>query len=203
MNLYIRVAFLLLISLPLFSQNKLAVELQKNSSLTIHGSTNVIPFKLIQNGDKLSRKEMFITVGKTQNKWMLSQNTLAVNVKGFTSDNRMALRDFQKLMKADQFPQLQVQVISLEMLPIVEKSLCYNGNAVLNITITNVTKQYVVPFTAVCEGDLVIADGKKKISIKDFSLTPPVQMMGLIRVSEWINVDFHLICKITEEKAVK
>jgi len=37
----------------------------------------------------------------------------------------------------------------------------------------------------------------KKISIRDFGLTPISQMMGLIKVSEWIDIDFHMICKIT------
>jgi hypothetical protein len=34
--------------------------------------------------------------------------------------------------------------------------------------------------------------GRVKLSIKDFGLTPPVEMMGLIKVSEWIEVAFNL-----------
>ncbi|MFZ4457118.1 MAG: YceI family protein [Bacteroidales bacterium] len=178
----------------------MAVELEKQSELVIHGSSNVIPFSLIQSGDKLSRKEMVIDVVKSSNKLLLSQNTLLINVLDFRSDNKMAQRDFRTLMKSDKYPQLHLQVLSLELQQTQENGYYFSGNAQVTVTITNVSRQYTIPFTTVCDKDHYIIDGKKRISICDFGLEPPVKMMGLVKVSEWIEVNFHLICKFTEQK---
>jgi len=67
----------------------------------------------------------------------------------------------------------------------------------VNITIAGVTKQYYIPVSSNQHGEDVFVDGGKKISIRDFGLEAPEVMYGLIKVSEWINIDFHLICKLT------
>ena len=105
----------------------------------------------------------------------------------------MALRDFLKLIKADDYPNLFIQLNYLETTMGNGKMQNLKGNASLNITITGVTRQYNIPIIANREGDIYSIDGKKNISIRDFGLTPPVEMMGLIKVSEWINISFHFI----------
>ena len=116
--------FLLIFINFFFAQNTFSVDLQKNSSITIHGTTNLLSFKLIQTGEKLTKRNFVISVSDSHNKIVLSQNEHSILVKDFTSENKMALRDF--------------------------------------------------------------------------GLDPPVEMMGLIRVSEWINIDFNIICRISD-----
>lgn len=187
--------------LPVFAQNRVVVELQKNSSLIIHGSTNIVPFSLIQKGEKLSRSEVIVNFSKNQNRVVLGQSVLSVEVNDFRSDNKMAQHDFRKLVKADLYPQIHLQVMSLEMQPGSENGRqTFSGYAVVSITITNVTRHYTIPFIVTNEKEIHVVDGKKRISIRDFGLEPPVQMMGLIKVSEWIDVDFHLIFRISQEK---
>lgn len=187
--------------LPVFTQNRVVVELQKNSSLIIHGSTNIVPFSLIQKGEKLSRSEVIVNFSKNQNRVVLGQSVLSVEVNDFRSDNKMAQHDFRKLVKAELYPQIHLQVMSLEMQSGSENGRqAFSGNAVVSITITNVTRHYTIPFIVTNEKEIHVVDGKKRISIRDFGLEPPVQMMGLIKVSEWIDVDFHLIYRISQEK---
>lgn len=186
-----------IISESVTAQNLFSAELQKNSSLTISGSTNLLSFKLFQNGEKLSRNKLSIAITQTQSKIFLSQNQLSVVVKNFASNNKMALNDFLKLLKSDTFPTLQVQINYVDLQPITEKGQSYNGNALVSITITGITKQYSIPISLNGNGDLYVVDGKKKMSIRDFGLSPQNKMMGLIKVSEWIDIDFHMICKIT------
>lgn len=75
------------------------------------------------------------------------------------------------------------------------------GNAYANITITGITKQYCFPISSDSDGENYFLNGRKNISIRDFGLIPPVEMMGLIKVSEWIDLDFHIVCKIALNKA--
>jgi hypothetical protein len=191
---------ILIVSQFLFSQTLVSIDLQKNSSLTIHGSTNLLSFKLIQNGEKLSRKNLTISTIRNQNKIILSQNQLSLAVNNFSSDNRIALNEFLKLLRSDIYPTLQVQLNYLNIQPNTENAQSTNENASVNITITGVTKQYSIPITTIHNGELYTVDGEKKISIRDFGLIPPVKMMGLVKVSEWIKINFHMICKIKTQE---
>lgn len=186
-----------IISQSVAAQPLVTAELQKNSSLTISGSTNLLSFKLFQSGEKLSRKKLTIATTQSQNNLFLSQNKLSVVVNNFTSNNIMALKDFLKLLKSDTYPTLQFQINYLDTPPISEKEHAYNGTALVSITITGITRHYSFPISFNSNGDLYVVNGKKKMSIRDFGLTPQNKMMGLIKVSEWIDVDFHMIYKVT------
>lgn len=188
-----------IISLSATAQTVVSAEIQKNSSLTIKGSTNIVPFKLYQNGDKLSRSKMTVLTTQNLNKIFVSQNQLSVIVKNFDSNNTMALKDFLKLLKSDLYPTLQVQLNYLDLQPLSEKGKMYNGQALVNITITGVSKQYSIPITFVSNGNVYTVNGHRKLSIRDFGLTPQSKMMGMIKVNEWIDIDFHIICKIAPE----
>jgi hypothetical protein len=190
---------LFIVTQSLSAQTIVAVDLQKNSSLTINGSTNLLSFKLFQNGEKLSRRNLTISTIRNHNKVLLSQNQLSLAVKNFSSDNRIALNEFLKLLKSDIYPTLQVQLNYLDIQPSSGNVVTSNGNAFVNITITGVTNHFSFPISVAREGEFYTVDGEKKMSIREFGLIPPVKMMGLVRVSEWITVKFHMICKIKDQ----
>ncbi len=62
----------------------------------------------------------------------------------------------------------------------------------INITITDVTKQYSLPFSASLFNNYLSADGKLKLTIKDFGLIPPVEMFGLVKTNEWLEIDLKI-----------
>ena len=188
-----------IISLSVKAQSLISAEIQKNSSLTINGSTNILSFKIYQNGDQLSGSKLSVVTMQKQNKIYVSQNQLSVVVKNFASNNSMALKDFLKLLKSDTYPILQVQLNYVDLQPLSDKGKTYNGVALINITITGKTRFYSIPITFVSNGDVYAINGSKKLSIKDFGLKPTTKMMGMIKVSEWIDIDFHIICKITND----
>lgn len=195
-------ALCFIISLSATAQNLVSAEIQKNSSLIITGSTNLLPFKIYQDGEKLSRSKMTVVTTQIENKIFVSQNQLSVIVKNFASNNAMALKDFLKLLKSDSYPILQVQLNYLDLQPIYQKGKTYNGQALVNITITGNTKQYSIPIVYNSNGDVYTVNGSKKLSIRDFGLTPETKMMGMIKVSEWIDIHFHIICKIAPKQEV-
>lgn len=193
------IASLLSGSKPLSAQVKVSFAFQKNSSITIYGSSNITSFKLILKGEKLPLETFMITATPVQNKMLISENRLTVEVKNFTSGNKMALRDFFKLVKSDIYPTIRFQLIYLELDQVqLEQTLQPTYvNAFVNITISGITKEYYIPISAVSNGDFFTFCGRKRLSIRDFGLTPPVELIGLIKVSEWIDIDFNLLCKIS------
>ncbi len=195
-KLFYLLSLYFIISLPATAQSLVSAEIQKNSSLTINGSTNLVSFKIFQKGDKLIRSKLSVVTTQNQNKIAVSQNQLSVVVKNFDSNNAMALKDFLKLLKSDNYPTLLVQLNYLDIQPMSEKGKTYTGEALVNITITGKTRYYSIPITFNSNSDVYTINGNKKLSIRDFGLTPETKMMGLIKVSEWIDIDFHIICKI-------
>lgn len=195
-------AFYFIMAMPTIAQSLVSAEIQKNSSLTIKGSTNLVSFKIFQNGDKLCRSKLSLVTTQNQNKIAVGQNQLSVVVKNFDSNNALALKDFLKLLKSDNYPTLQVQLNYLEVQPMSEKGKTYSGEALVNITITGKTRYYSIPITFSGNSDLYTINGNKKLSIRDFGLTPENKMMGLIKVSEWIQIDFHIICKILSDEDI-
>ena len=185
----------------IFAQTTFGIDLQKSSSITIHGTTNLISFKLTQKGDKLAKRNFSITATQNQNKILLSQNEHTIQVKDFTSDNKMALRDFMKLVKSNVYPSFSVKLDYFEIDPKGNNKDLSKATVSVDLTITGKTKHYSIPVKSIHEGDIYKLNGIKKINIRDFGLEPPVEMLGLIRVNEWINIDFDIICKITIDKA--
>jgi len=179
------------------AQTQARLELDNSSSLTIFGSTNISKFKLVLPGDKFPGKSFSFTYQQNQNKISLSQNRLALEVKNFTSTNRIALNGFLKLIKSQTYPVLDIQLNNLEIISPVSGSNSINGKAFLNITITGVTKQYQIPFSSISENGIRYADGKMRISIRDFGLIPPVEMMGMVKTSEWIEINLHIVARIS------
>ena len=179
------------------AQNNITVDIQNESSLMLVGSTNIAPFHLIQKGNKLSNKRINISVTRNKGQISFGQNQLSLSVLNFSSDNPVAYHDFMKLLKVSQFPELYVQLQSMTLQPNSIKAVkSINGNAYIAITITGVTKKYLIPYNSSKNGDIITVEGKHKISIRDFGLIPPTKLMGLVRTSEMVDIKFHFIFKM-------
>ena len=195
-KLFILIQLLVLIFNTVSAQDSIGVDIQKNSTITINGTTNLLSFKLIQRGDKLLKRNFLITATQSQNKIVLSQNEHTIFVKDFNSDNKMALRDFFKLVKADIYPTFNVKLNYFEVDPEDNSKEITKALVSVDLTITGKTRQYYIAVKSNHEGDVYNLRGNKKIDIRDFGLVPPIEMFGLIRVNEWINIDFDINCKI-------
>ena len=195
-NLILVVVFSFSSIFGLFPQTTVSVLLQNNSSISINGTSNLLSFKLTQKGDKLANKTFVITASQIRNKIILSLNQHSIVVRNFDSNNKMALRDFFKLLKIDTYPEIKIQLNYIESMKSAPLNDYSKGQASVNITITNVTRQYMIPISSNKSGDLYNLTGRMKLNIKDFGLVPPIEMFGLIKVNEWIDIDFNLICKI-------
>lgn len=195
----LRVLLLTAITCSVVSQTPVRVDMLKNGWLAINGTTNLVSFKLVHSGEKLLDKSMTFNITQNKNKIYLNQNQLTIQVKNFTSDNPMALRDFMKLINAAKYPNIKVQLNHIEISPTKDNEPYSKGTISIIITLTGVSRQYNIPFTTNKFGEGIRIEGSKKFSIKDFGLEPPVEMLGMIRVSEWISIDFKLNCKFNTD----
>ena len=170
-----------------------AVDVKEQSMLSIQGKSNVVDFTFYQPGERFIQKKLYLTAFRRDNQLYLSEKNLEIPVKNFTSNNRMALRDFYKLVKSDEYP---VMHIGLDHVELAGRPSGTVGNAVIDVTITDVTRRYIFPVTATRNGNNYTFDVKKEINIRDFNLTPPVHMMGMLKVDEWITINLFMECDI-------
>lgn len=183
----------ILFSFPLFAQLTALVELSRRSALSIFVETNMMNFSLVQGGDYLLRTPVLVSANMQDNKLFVDHNKLEIDVRGFKSDNRIGQSEFYKLMKVEQFPKMNIELVRYE--PCSEKKL--NGNAVLNITVTNVTRKYEFPVTIGKDDGLMRIVGRKRISITDFGLSAPTNLLfGLAKINDKIVIDLNLLCKL-------
>lgn len=193
MKKFILYILFILFSVPLFAQLKAIVELNRRSALSIFVETNMMNFSLVQGGDHLLRTPVVVSANMLDNKLFVDHNKLEIEVKGFKSDNLVGQNEFYKLMKVEQFPKMNIELVRYE--PCSEKKL--NGTAILNITVTNVTKKYEFPVTIGKNDGLMRIVGRKRISITDFGLNAPTTLLfGLAKINEQIVVDLNLLCKL-------
>ena len=171
----------------------LSVDVKDKSMLSIQGKSNVVDFKFDQPSDKFIDRKLYITASRKNDKLYLSESTLEIPVKSFTSSNKMGLRDFHKLVKSDQYPIMHIELDHIELADDTSSTV---GNAIIDVTITDVTKRYIFPVTADKNGNNFKFDVEKDINIRDFNLTPPTHMMGMIKVDEWITINLYVECGI-------
>lgn len=184
------------LSLSIFAQLNsypVTVDVKDKSILSIHGKSNVVDFTFDQPSKEFIGNKLYVIASMRDDRIYLSESKLEIPVKNFNSSNKMALRDFNKLVKSDKYPVMQIELDHIEL---ADNSSADEGNAILNVTITGVTKKYTFPVKTGKNGNNFTFDIKKDINIRDFNLTPPTHMMGMLKVDEWITINLFMECDI-------
>lgn len=182
------------LSITLSSQQALTVKLKENSKLTINGSTNINTFSFHQTGDKMKQREISLTSKLTGNRLEAGKHQVGIEVREFKSADPIAQVAFYKMMKTDEYPSLYIRLINYELTH--SEANNSKGKATVDITIVGKTLRYEIPLTTGRNSNIWRFKGNKRLSIKDFGLTPPEPVFGMVKVSEWIDIYMDLHCAI-------
>jgi len=177
--------FTLLTSTILSSQNleQKTLLISKESQLKISGDTNINSFTCVFNPQELPEK--LSTRFRRNNQTLFFENTsLKLNAKAFDCGSRPINRDFEALIKSEQYPFIFLDLKELKFLT------QHSALITLNIEIAGIEKSYQVP---------VKIDNLKSnytgiihLNIDDFKLEPLKKVFGLIKVKKEIQIDFDL-----------
>ncbi len=139
------------------------------SSFTLKGSSNINKFELVYTG----------TLGKTNNVQVEKEETRitmksgsGVNLKvdDFKSANAYITKDFRKMLRADTYPNLVIEPLSIWKF----KSNTDNVCVLINLTIAGCTRQETISFNITQQGATVLqCKGVHKISLKRYALAAP------------------------------
>lgn len=185
--------YLLLIGLSALSyaQNgfqKKSIQIPE-SNLTITGDTNIKEFLCAYNTSLIPQTGNMKFTGKSE-EICFEIAILKLDNKGFDCRNKAINKDFQSLIKSNEYPEIELEL----------KELCFNTPnqpiAQITISIAGKQKDYKVP-VIIKENPVSQYAGKLKLVINDFNLILPKKLFGLIVVKEDIEINFNLIVKNT------
>lgn len=183
--------FLVLVSFTKINpvKNSKSVRITSQSELHIMGSSNVTDFKCqynIQNLDEPIRIHY-----ETDNDVMTFENSkLILENNGFDCGGKGINRDFHGLLKSDLYPKIILRIKEIKLKPNKQ----HTADALVEIEIAGLKHSYHMETEFHKEQNWHIS-GQLKLNIKDFDLKAPKKMLGLIVVSEEIEIIFKLVIK--------
>lgn len=188
--------FAIIVAALLLSGTGLAPEgiwiIDAQSHLTIHGSTNVNKFsckiEYCTGTDTLQYVEY-----NSARELRFTRSLMTIPIRSFNCGARPISNDFWKTLKAETYPNLEINFISLQHLPFKDQS---NIKGVVDITIAGSTTRYTIGYQASIQPNgNVLLKGGHTVNFSDFGLVAPQKMKGLIKVKEGLRVEFNLVLK--------
>jgi polyisoprenoid-binding protein YceI len=109
--------------------------------------------------------------------------SLTVPVKSFTCPNQEMTDHLLEAMKADKFSEITFRLEKYEVAGT-------RAQATGTLTITNVTAPVTLPLTFSTSGRQVQVQGNTRLDMTKFGVDPPVVMLGLLKVSPQVRIEF-------------
>ena len=167
-----------------------------DSQLYIHGTTNINKFHCRYSEDLPDT--ITLEVIQDNKHWLsLEQARFSLKVRQFDCGNKMINKDFRELLGANQYPELVIEALGIfnshysmpDSLIALESRDSLKAH--LKVNIAGRSNEYMINVSQ-DKRNSEIHTGSLKVSIRDFGLTPPTKMLGLMQVSEFVNIDFYL-----------
>lgn len=129
---------------------------------------------------------------------------IKIPVRNFSANNQLIYKDFLSLIKASEFPYIQIFIDAKQFHEFYSSKSVYFPNIL--ISIAGVTESFLIKcYVIECKYGNRIIHGEKTLKLTDFKLDPPVKSFGLIKVKNELNINFefkmpdNLVTKASEK----
>ena len=173
------------------------------SKVYLEGTTNVNKFKC-DCGNNFESK-VYRIQSMDGNKIVFSNTILLLPVTYFDCKNRKMDRDLQKALKADQFPEVHIELHSFSVnssgLGSNDGHTWTSAKAQVSITLAGKTQRHEILVKSK-KGSPVqwIFNGKQSMKMTDFNITPPEALFGMIKVNDQITFYFDLVLELEQNE---
>lgn len=166
--------------------NNTSVVILPKSELLIKGKTNVNSFKCDFNLKQIENPIPLYYQIK-DNKLVFDQAKLVLDNQCFDCGSKAINKDFNKLLKTETYPEIKLHLKEINKTNKKENTV----TAKVEIFIAGKTQSYTLPVT-IKDKQALCVYGKLKLNITDFGLEAPKKALGLIVVSNEIEINFNL-----------
>jgi hypothetical protein len=137
-------------------------------------------------------EEIEVTYRESKDYLNFGNTQLVIPANHFDCGGKMINKDFQKLLKVDDFPEIRLALKKVMKSKTSEDCTM----ATIEVFICDINHAYDIPISTSKSNGGVTIDGLLTLNINDFSLDPPKKMLGVIKVSPIIEIEFSLNFKI-------
>ncbi len=162
------------------------VLLSSESYLKIKGKTNVSTFECQFNMHTLS-DAIPIKYNHHDESIKFKDTKLTLPNLEFNCGGKAINKDFNKLLNTEEFPEIVLKLKEISTIKLDDNST----SAIIEITLSNIVRTYTVPISITSDNDLHVS-GVLPLDINDFNLTAPTKMLGMVKVSPKIEIQFSL-----------
>ncbi|SMO80718.1 YceI family protein [Gracilimonas mengyeensis] len=184
---------LVLLFLPLaaIAQNG-QVQLSNESKLSINGKSNVNDFRCYSE-HQLQQDSLSYSYHFEGDVIEVDGVSLSLQVDQFDCGRKGINRDFRSALQYKEYPFIH---ITLNELILENEEDIVPSSARVTIKIAGVEQKYTVPLNAFSSSEeRIIVGGSKVLSMHDFGIDPPSPMLGLIKVSDELDIQFDLVIR--------
>ena len=166
---------------------KLAV--RKESKISILGSSNVNNFSF--DIKHYSGNDTLILAGINNQSAIFKKGVLKLEASEFRNTNPLLTKDFRKIIKAKDYPQILMLFKNLSTYPATTNE-SVAGIAEVQIFLAGQNKITKLQVKTTRTGEVVYMTGTAKLCFSDFGLDAPEKVMGFIDVNDELQVNFKL-----------
>ena len=170
-------------------KNYKAILITSHSQLQINGTSNVTDFKCGYNIKNLN-EPIRIHYEKADNLISFENSELILENNEFDCGGRGINKDFHGLLKSEMYPNIILKLKEIKLNPKKKNT----ADALIEIEIAGTSRSYLMQTEFSNENDWLIS-GQLHLNIQDFDLKAPKKMLGLIVVSEEIEIVFKLVVR--------
>jgi polyisoprenoid-binding protein YceI len=124
----------------------------------------------------------------------LTAFNLSVSAKSLKSEHEMMDTRTYKAIKADQFPKITFKLESAVITAVQKGKATIKATG--DLTIAGVSQSIVLDVAAVVNADNTITcTGSKKIKLTDFKIDPPSYLLGAMKVTNDLTIQYNLTYK--------
>ncbi|WP_114790048.1 YceI family protein [Niabella yanshanensis] len=174
--------------MPVLPAQTYQTTLVEGSSFTLKGSSNINKFELVYTGDL--GKTNKVQVEREDSKMnMKSGSGVNLKVGDFKSSNAYITKDFRKMLRADTYPNLVIEPVSVWKPKAQATIVC----VLVNLTIAGCTRQETISLDLTKQDATALqCKGSHKISLKRYALAAPKKALGAVQVHDEVAIDMLL-----------
>lgn len=181
-SFYLAAAFLLQYKYNAAGQKLPEMKNECESHISIHGSSNVNQFQLINYNPKIVRLS---DKGDDEKR----DQRIEISVNQFKGANKRIREDFLEMVNASKYPFI---IMTIEPRNLEE---CRKTKGLSDfktkITIAGVSQRFVVPCRVdTCESSGYVLKGSLEVKLTDFGIDPPKKIFGLVKVNNEVLIDY-------------
>jgi len=174
------------------------IQISEQSHLVINGQTNINSFSCGYDGN-FYQDTLSVSAIINGDHLHFKNAQLILKTALFNCENKLMNPDFQNLLQAEKYPNIFIRVLEINKnRKDVQKLLVSNHpeNSIVilsvEITLAGQKNNYDLPIEVNHEEENRLYSGHLELNIRDFGLTPPKKMLGLVVVNEMVQIDFKV-----------